>query len=99
MLRLIAAVPGDATPDDPAIHALVAHDDALRRSGVVPWWARSGTPWLRLGGMCTDGTSAIDAGLQQMRRLADCEDWGDDPTRTAPSDCTCSECRAPRAES
>jgi hypothetical protein len=74
LLRLVAAVPREATPDHPAVHALVAYHRSLH----VPWWA-SGSAYLRLGGMCSDGRTNIAVGLAEMRRLAECDDWGDVP--------------------
>lgn len=75
LLRHIAAVPNDAGAEHPAVKALVAY----RRSLAVPWWAGGGTAYLRVGGMCTSGRSMIAEGLDLMRRLAECDDWGDAP--------------------
>ena len=72
LLRHIAAVPTHAGPTHPTVKALVAY----RRSLDVPWWAPGGTAYLRVGGMCADGRTNVAVGLAEMRRLADCDDWG-----------------------
>jgi hypothetical protein len=93
LLRLIADVPHDATRDHPAVRALIDYHGDLRRSGV-PWWT-GGTTYLQVGGTCSNGRTAIEEGLDVMRRLADVRDWGEDPTLSP--DCSCSGCRRRRA--
>jgi hypothetical protein len=73
LLRLIDAVPDDATVKHPAVVALLEYRGSLR----VPSWAPRFDHRMRLGN--------IAAGLASLRRLAECEDWGDDPT--LPCDC------------
>ena len=75
LLRHIAAVPKEAGPDDPAVKALVA----FRRTLDVPWWAPVGTAYLRVGGLSVDGRTNVAVGLDVLRALADCEDWGGKP--------------------
>jgi hypothetical protein len=77
LLRLIAAVPPEAGPKDPAVLALLA----FHRSLSVPPWAPGLDYRIRLGN--------IAVGLDSLRRLADCRDWGDDPTLP----CDCAGCR------
>jgi len=64
--RLIDAVPADATVTHPAVTALLAY----RRSLQVPPWAPRLDYRIRIG--------YIAEGLASLRRLAECEDWGDE---------------------
>jgi hypothetical protein len=77
LLRLIDAVPDDATVKHPAVVALLEY----RRSLRVPSWAPPLDYRIRLGD--------IAAGVASLRRLAECEDWGDDPALP----CDCGGCR------
>lgn len=80
LLRLIDAVPEDATPKHPAVVEVLAY----RRSLQLPPWASGLDHRMRLGD--------IAAGLASLRRLADCLDWGDDPS--FPCDCAGCQRRA-----
>jgi hypothetical protein len=80
LLRLIDTVPNDATLKHPAVVALLEY----RRSLRVPSWAPRFDYRMRLGDIAT--------GLASLRRLAECEDWGDDPT--LPCDCAGCQRRA-----
>jgi hypothetical protein len=77
LLRHIAAVPPDATADHPAVVAVLAY----HRSLPVPRWSPGLDYRIRLGN--------VAAGLDSLRRLAECDDWGDDPSEP----CDCAGCR------
>lgn len=82
LLRLVAAVPPDATSKHPAVIALLEY----RRSLDTPWWAPGGTAYLRLPLDCyADGHTCLARGLDEMRRLAACEEWGDEAPRGSPA--------------
>ena len=70
---LIAAVPDEATVDDPAVLDLRLYVDELHRLGLTRWWVCGGRNALRF---------YVPVGLSQARSLARCVDFGDDPTLT-----------------
>jgi hypothetical protein len=80
LLRLIDEDPDDATPKHPAVVAVLQYWRSLQ----VPSWAPGLDYRIRLG--------KIAAGLDSLRRLADCDDWGGDPT--LPCDCAGCQRRA-----
>lgn len=75
--RRIAAVPSDATPEHPAITALLD----LVRSLDVPWWvpALSGAIYLRLGCHSEGRAWSAAEGLASLRALCEINDWGTEP--------------------
>jgi hypothetical protein len=78
LLRLTDVVPRDADGKHPAVRALADYYESLD----LPWWAPAGgSVYLRLGQTPIEDSdlTALDVGLEGMRRIAATEDFGPEP--------------------